>query len=65
MGPRELPAINVEAKVHGKKFSKDFKATMNTSAFANQIADLLEKSDDNEIEIRFKKKGFRDRLKLG
>lgn len=65
MGPRELPAINVKTKIDGKKVSKDFEATDNTSVFANQIADLLETSDNNEIEIKFKKKGLGDRLKLG
>lgn len=56
MGPRELPAIKLEAKVHGKKVSRNFKATMNTSFFANQIVDLLETSDNKEIAIQVKTK---------
>jgi len=56
LGPRELPAIKVEAKINGKKVSKNFKATMNTSLFANQITNLLEASDNKEIAIQVKTK---------
>lgn len=55
MGPRILPAIKLEAKVRGKKVSKDFNSTMNTSVFANQITDLLEKSDGRKIAIEVKR----------
>lgn len=53
---KELPAINVETKIKGKKVSKDFKPTMNTSVFANQIVNLLEASDNKEIAIQVKTK---------
>lgn len=56
MGPRQLPAIKVETKIKGKKVSKDFEATMNTSLFANQITNLLEASDNKEIAIQVKTK---------
>jgi hypothetical protein len=55
LGPRKLPAIKVETKIEGKKVSKDFKPTMNTSVFANQVVDLLERSDKKEVSIRVKK----------
>jgi len=65
LGPRELPAIKVETKIEGKRVSKDFKPMMNTSVFANQIADLLEKSDNREVAIQVKtgrKRSVKERI---